>query len=135
MTSLVPVVHRVTRSDLVRYAGASEDFNPIHFDDDAARYYGLDGVIAHGMFTMGLVTRFLEPLLNQGYRVSEWSNRFRAMIPVNRTITIDGTIQESSQQRVILNMAVTLEDLPKPALTGTITLIRGLLIGGLATTN
>jgi acyl dehydratase len=135
MTSLVPVVHRVTRSDLVRYAGASEDFNPIHFDDDAARYYGLDGVIAHGMFTMGLVTRFLEPLLNQGYRVSEWSNRFRAMIPVNRTITIDGTIQESSQQRVILNIAVTLEDLPKPALTGTITLIRGLLIGGLATTN
>lgn len=135
MTSLVPVVHRVTRSDLVRYAGASEDFNPIHFDDAAARYYGLDGVIAHGMFTMGLVTRFLEPLLNQGYRVSEWSNRFRAMIPVNRTITIDGTIQESSQQRVILNIAVTLEDLPKPALTGTITLIRGLLIGGLATTN
>ncbi|MCL4351306.1 MAG: MaoC family dehydratase N-terminal domain-containing protein [Firmicutes bacterium] len=135
MTLLVPVVHRVTRSDLVRYAGASEDFNPIHFDDDAARYYGLDGVIAHGMFTMGLVTRFIEPLLNQGYRVSEWSNRFRAMVPVNRTITIDGTAQEFTQKRVILNITVTLEDLPKPVLTGAITMVRGLPLEDLATTN
>ncbi|PSR31982.1 MAG: dehydratase [Sulfobacillus benefaciens] len=135
MPSLVPIVHRVTRSDLVRYAGASEDFNPIHFDDDAARFYGLDGVIAHGMYTMGLVTRFIEPLLNQGYRVSEWSNRFRAMVPVNRTIAIDGSIQESTPQRVVLNIAVTVENLPKPVLTGTIILVRGEPFADPATTN
>lgn len=43
----------VTREDLVRYAGASLDFNAIHLDDDAARDAGYDGVIAHGMLTMG----------------------------------------------------------------------------------
>jgi acyl dehydratase len=43
----------VTREDLVRYAGASLDFNAIHLDDDAAREAGYDGVIAHGMLTMG----------------------------------------------------------------------------------
>lgn len=44
---------RLTRTDVVRYAGASTDFNPIHFSDRHARAIGLDGVIAHGMWTMG----------------------------------------------------------------------------------
>ncbi|MDU3272812.1 MAG: MaoC/PaaZ C-terminal domain-containing protein [Cutibacterium sp.] len=43
----------VTRTTLVRYAGASGDFNPIHHSDRAAREAGMDGVIAHGMWTMG----------------------------------------------------------------------------------
>src|SRR3954462_4153567 len=45
---------RVTRADLVRYAGASGDFNPIHRSDRVATSVGLPGVIAHGMFTMAL---------------------------------------------------------------------------------
>jgi acyl dehydratase len=48
---------RVTRADLVRYAGASGDFNPIHWSDRFATKVGLPGVIAHGMFTMALVGR------------------------------------------------------------------------------
>ncbi|MEV4493686.1 MaoC family dehydratase [Micromonospora coxensis] len=48
---------RVTRADLVRYAGASGDFNPIHWSDRVATKVGLPGVIAHGMFTMALVGR------------------------------------------------------------------------------
>src|SRR5918998_851668 len=50
-------VYRVTRADLVRYAGASGDFNPIHWSDRTATKVGLPGVIAHGMFTMALVGR------------------------------------------------------------------------------
>ena len=42
-----------TRDSLVRYAGASGDFNPIHYRDDIAKSVGLDGVLAHGMLTMG----------------------------------------------------------------------------------
>ncbi|MFI7212420.1 MaoC family dehydratase [Micromonospora maritima] len=49
--------YRVTRADLVRYAGASGDFNPIHWSDRTATGVGLPGVIAHGMFTMALVGR------------------------------------------------------------------------------
>ena len=47
----------VTRADLVRYAGASGDHNPIHQDDEVARSVGLPGVIAHGMYTMALAAR------------------------------------------------------------------------------
>ena len=52
--------YRVTRADLVRYAGASGDFNPIHWSDRTARAVGLPGVIAHGMFTMALAGRALD---------------------------------------------------------------------------
>jgi len=47
----------VTRADLVRYAAASGDQNPIHQDEDVARSVGLPGVIAHGMYTMALAAR------------------------------------------------------------------------------
>ncbi|MDR2347648.1 MAG: MaoC family dehydratase N-terminal domain-containing protein, partial [Bifidobacteriaceae bacterium] len=50
---LGPVEVLLTRADLVRYAGASGDFNPIHWSDEAARKADLPGVIAHGMLTMG----------------------------------------------------------------------------------
>jgi acyl dehydratase len=56
---LPPLSVRVTRADLVRYAGASGDFNPIHWSDRVAGGVGLPGVIAHGMFTMALAARAL----------------------------------------------------------------------------
>lgn len=47
----------LTRDSLVRYAGASGDFNPIHYRDDVARSVGLPGVLAHGMLTMGVAVQ------------------------------------------------------------------------------
>jgi acyl dehydratase len=59
-----PVVsHELTRTDLVRYAGASGDFNPMHTDEVAAKEAGLPGVFGHGMFSMGLL----------GRAVTEWA--------------------------------------------------------------
>jgi acyl dehydratase len=55
--SLGTKVFTVTRADLVRYAAASGDHNPIHQDEDVARSVGLPGVIAHGMYTMALAAR------------------------------------------------------------------------------
>ena len=55
--SLQPRTYTVTRADLVAYAEASGDHNPIHQDDDVARSVGLPGVIAHGMYTMALAAR------------------------------------------------------------------------------
>ena len=54
---LAPQVFTVTRADLVAYAEASGDHNPIHQDDEVARSVGLPGVIAHGMYTMALAAR------------------------------------------------------------------------------
>jgi len=51
------VRHKLTRTDLVRYAGASGDLNPMHHDDEQARAAGLPSVFGHGMFSMGLLTR------------------------------------------------------------------------------
>ena len=61
---------RITRADLVRYAGASGDFNPIHWSDRVAAKVGLPGVIAHGMFTMALV----------GRAVTEWAGTPDAVV-------------------------------------------------------
>ena len=55
--ALEPQTYAVRRVDLVRYAGASGDFNPIHWSDRVAIAVGLPGVIAHGMYTMALAAR------------------------------------------------------------------------------
>ena len=64
----------LTRDRVVRYAGASTDFNPIHWSDRAAHALGLDGVVAHGMLTMGAALRVVTdwvggPALGQSYFV------------------------------------------------------------------
>lgn len=56
---LPPLEVRVTRADLIRYAGASLDFNPIHWNERVAREVGLPDVIAHGMLTMALANRLV----------------------------------------------------------------------------
>ena len=56
-TELPEQTSRVTRADLVRYAGASGDFNVIHWNERVAREVGLPGVIAHGMLTAGIAAR------------------------------------------------------------------------------
>ena len=60
MSTLDPQVFTITRADLVAYAGASGDHNPIHQDEAVARSVGLPGVIAHGMYTMALAARAVE---------------------------------------------------------------------------
>ena len=56
---IAPRQYQVTRRDLVRYAGASGDFNPIHWNQRIATSVGLPDVIAHGMLTMALAGRYL----------------------------------------------------------------------------
>lgn len=73
---LPPLTVRITRADLVRYAGASGDFNPIHWSDRAATALGLEGVLAHGMLTMGLALRVVTDWLGDPGRVVSYSTRF-----------------------------------------------------------
>ena len=76
METARPQTFRVTRADLVRYAGASGDFNPIHWSDRFATKVGLPGVIAHGMFTMALVGRAVTELGRRADAVVEYGVRF-----------------------------------------------------------
>jgi acyl dehydratase len=68
--------YRVTRADLVRYAGASGDFNPIHWSDRIATAVGLPGVIAHGMYTMALAGRALVTWAGDPGAVVDYGARF-----------------------------------------------------------
>jgi acyl dehydratase len=72
---------RITRDSLVRYAGASGDFNPIHYNDTFATSVGLPGVIAHGMFTMGQAASVVEEWAGAG-NVVDYQVRFIRPIPV-----------------------------------------------------
>ncbi|MEU8114573.1 MaoC family dehydratase [Micromonospora sp. NPDC048947] len=73
---------QVTRADLVRYAGASGDFNPIHWSDRVATTVGLPGVIAHGMFTMALVGRAVTEWAGSPDAVVEYGVRFTRPVVV-----------------------------------------------------
>ena len=75
-TELPEQVYRVTRGDLVRYAGASGDFNPIHWNDRVATSVGLPGVIAHGMFTMALAGRAVTSWTGDPAALVEYQVRF-----------------------------------------------------------
>ena len=73
----------LTRESLVRYAGASGDFNPIHYRDDIAAEVGLPGVLAHGMLTMGVAVGTLAEALGDTGRILEYGGRFTRPVVVD----------------------------------------------------
>jgi acyl dehydratase len=73
----------LTRDSLVRYAGASGDFNPIHYRDDVAHSVGLPGVLAHGMLTMGLAIQPVVDWAGDPARVVDYQVRFTRPVPVD----------------------------------------------------
>lgn len=82
----------LTRESLVRYAGASGDFNPIHYRDDIAAEVGLPGVLAHGMLTMGLAVQAIIPWLGDSGRILEYGVRFTRPVVVDAGTGADVTI-------------------------------------------
>lgn len=73
----------LSRDALVRYAGASGDFNPIHYRDDVATSVGLPGVIAHGMLTMGLSVQPVVDWVGDPARVVDYQVRFTRPVVVD----------------------------------------------------
>ena len=73
---------RITRADLIRYAGASGDFNPIHWSDRVAKDVGLPTVIGHGMLTMALAARLLTDWAGDPGAVVQYGARFARPVVV-----------------------------------------------------
>lgn len=73
----------LTRESLVRYAGASGDFNPIHYRDDVAAAVGLPGVLAHGMLTMGIASSVVVAALDPSARILDYGVRFTKPVVVD----------------------------------------------------
>jgi len=93
----------LTRDSLVRYAGASGDFNPIHYRDDVAAEVGLPGVLAHGMLTMGVASSVVVAALGDVKGVLDYGVRFTKPVVVHPTDGADvhvlakvGAVDEAS---------------------------------------
>ena len=93
------VSYPVNRLSLVKYCGASGDFNVIHWNERIARSVGLPNVIAHGMFTMAQAGRYVTDWAGDAGAVVDFSVRFSAMVVVpdddtGATIEVSGTVEE-----------------------------------------
>jgi len=85
------VVEKLTRTDLVRYAGASGDFNPIHHDEEFARSAGNPTVFGHGMLTAGFVARCITNFVGVG-GLRRFKVRFATRVWPGDTITCQGKV-------------------------------------------
>lgn len=81
-TEIAPRTYRVTRADLVAYAAASGDPNPIHTDEAVALSVGLPGVIAHGMYTLALAARYVDEFVGEPGRIVELAAKFTRPVVV-----------------------------------------------------
>ena len=85
------VLPPVDRMRLIKYAGASGDYNPIHLLDDAAEEAGLPGVIAHGMLTVATMGLLFSPHLEHGY-VKGFGSRFSGMVFLGDVLRVGGRV-------------------------------------------
>jgi acyl dehydratase len=110
--ALDPQDFTVTRADLVRYADASGDHNPIHQDEEVARSVGLPGVIAHGMYTMALVARAVEAWA-PGAEVVQLGCKFTNPVVVpeqgGATVTVAGQVKDVADGLATIALEVTCE--------------------------
>jgi acyl dehydratase len=92
--ALASTTYAVSRADLVAYAAASGDPNPIHQDPAIARSVGLPDVIAHGMFTLALAARYVDEQLGEPGRIAELGAKFTKPVVVPEAgthVEIEGT--------------------------------------------
>ncbi len=104
----------LTRADLVRYAGASGDFNIIHWNERTAKAVGLPNVIAHGMLTMAMAGRVVTDWVGDPGRVVSYGVRFSRPVVVEdddtgTTLTVSGTVEakhDNGTVTVVLTVTV-----------------------------
>jgi len=106
----------LTRDTLVRYAGASGDFNPIHYRDDIATAVGLPGVIAHGMLTMGLAVQPVVDWAGDPSLVTDYQVRFTRPVVVDpqtgAAVTIVAKVGQLDAEASVarIDLTVTFDD-------------------------
>jgi len=121
------ISHELTRTDLVRYAGASGDYNPMHHDEVKATGAGLPSVFGHGMFSMGLLGRALTDWAGVG-NLRHYQVRFTKQTWPGETlttkITVTGTRQEAGENLVDVEVGLVNQD-GEAKLAGSATVVAG----------
>jgi len=112
-TELPPVTFTITRADLVRYCGASGDFNIIHWNERTAKAVGLPDVIAHGMYTMALAGRVVSQWAGDPAAVESYTVRFSRPVVVpdddaGATLQVSGLVEELREDgRAVVALTAT----------------------------
>ena len=97
-----------TLTTSVMYAAASGDYNPLHYDEDVASQISpTGGIIAHGMYSMGLASRVLTAFAGGPERVLELDVRFTRPWPLGTTTTFGGTVKEVTEDEIVVTMHAT----------------------------
>lgn len=97
-------IQPVNRIDLIKYAGASGDFNPIHTIDDEAKKAGLPGIIAHGMWTMGNLAKLFTAYVEEGF-IQDFAIRFKGMVFIDDRITLKATLLDHNSSEMAFEVA------------------------------
>ncbi|WP_226641761.1 MaoC/PaaZ C-terminal domain-containing protein [Mesobacillus subterraneus] len=93
----------VDRITLIKYAGASGDYNPIHTIDDEAMKAGLPGIIAHGMWTMGNLAKLFTDFYEEGF-IQDYTIRFKGMVFLNDVVTLQAELAEENANILRFNV-------------------------------
>ncbi|MFC6723771.1 MaoC family dehydratase [Halobium palmae] len=117
------VVEDLSRRDVVKYAGASGDFNPIHYDEPLTREAGNPEVFAQGMLTMGFASHVVADWFGIG-NVERFQSRFQSRVFPGDTITVSGTVTDVSEggERVEADIEAVNQD-GTTVLTGDVTAV------------
>jgi acyl dehydratase len=111
---LKPWQYRVTREDLIAYASASGDQNPIHQNEEFAKQVGLPDVISHGMLTMAKIGQYVTDWVGDPAAVLRLKTRFTQMVVVPKdagnTVTVTGKVAKKDGSRVTLELAAAVGD-------------------------
>ena len=104
----------ITRDSLVRYAGASGDFNAIHYRDDVAATVGLPGVLAHGMLTMGFAIQPVVDWIGDSGKVLDYQVRFTRPVAVDAlagaSVTVVAKVGAVEENVARIDLTVTFDN-------------------------
>jgi acyl dehydratase len=102
---------KITRDSLVRYAGASGDFNPIHYRDDVAKAVGLPGVLAHGMLTMGIAVQVAVDSFGGSGQILDYQVRFTKPVLIDAQegalVSVSATVSEVDDTAGTIRLSLT----------------------------
>lgn len=100
------IIKSVSNIDLIEYATASGDYNPIHLIESEANKAGLPGVIAHGMWTMGNLSKLFTSYYNEGF-ISDYRVKFSKMVFINDKLTLHATLTDKKTDVLDFTVNVT----------------------------
>jgi acyl dehydratase len=101
------VIHDLSRTQIVMYAGASGDYNPVHSDElFTTKVAGYPSVFAHGMLTMGLTGKMLTNYVGDG-RLTKYGVRFKSQVWPGDTLTAKATVEAIHQAEQLVDLAIS----------------------------